>query len=245
KALVIAELDAEGTLRKSTLSAISLAKKALPALGDGFDILVLGEKAQESASALTGFGAGRVLVCADPSLAKYTAEHFAPTVAEVGRSYGLLVATATTFGKDLMPRVAARLDAAYAGDCADVSAEGGKLVYKRPMYAGNAYGYCELSTSIQVATARQSEFAPAEPSGGTSPIETVAKSAPSAAAARVEYVALDAVKSERPQLTEASIVVSGGRALKERFFEVIEPLAETLGAAIGATRAAVDAGYAP
>lgn len=245
KALVIAELDAEGSLRKSTLSAISLAKKALPALGDGFDILVLGDKAKDAAAALTGFGAGRVLVCADPSLAHYTAEHFAPTVADVGRNYGLLVATATTFGKDLMPRVAARLDAAYAGDCADVDVQGGKLVYKRPMYAGNAYGYCDLSTAIQVATARQSELAPAEPSGGNSPIEAVSKSAPGQAATRVEYVSLDAVKSERPQLTEASVVVSGGRALKEKFFEVMEPLAATLGAAIGASRAAVDAGYAP
>lgn len=245
KALVIAELDAEGSLRKSTLSAISLAKKALPALGDGFDILVLGDQAKDAAAALTGFGAGRVLVCADPSLAHYTAEHFAPTVADVGRNYGLLVATATTFGKDLMPRVAARLDAAYAGDCADVDVQGGKLVYKRPMYAGNAYGYCDLSTAIQVATARQSELAPAEPSGGNSPIEAVSKSAPGQAATRVEYVSLDAVKSERPQLTEASVVVSGGRALKEKFFEVMEPLAETLGAAIGASRAAVDAGYAP
>src|SRR5690606_9113890 len=102
-----------------------------------------------------------------------------------------------------------------------------------------------LSTPLQVATARQSEFAPAEPAGGSSPVEPVAKAPASAAAARVEYVSLDAVKSERPQLTEAGVVVSGGRALKEKFFEVMEPLADALGAAIGASRAAVDAGYAP
>lgn len=243
--LVVAELDEQGALRKSTLSAIALARKAEAALGQGFDILVLGAAPQNAAQELTGYGAGRILVCADASLGKYTAEHFAPTVAEVGKGYKLLVATATTFGKDLMPRVAARLDAAYAGDCADVAAEGGKLVYKRPMFAGNAYGYCQLSTPLQVATARQSEFAPAEPTGGSSAIETVAKAPVGQAAARVEYVSLDAVKSERPQLTEASVVVSGGRALKEKFFEVMEPLADALGAAIGASRAAVDAGYAP
>ena len=243
--LVVAELDQDGNLRKSTLSAITLAQKAEGALGGGFDLLVLGANTAAAAQELTTFGAGRVLVCEDASLAHYVAEHFAPTVAEVGKAYKLVVATATTFGKDLLPRAAARLDAAYAGDCADVATESGKLIYKRPMFAGNAYGYCELSTAIQVATARQSEFAAAEPSGSSSPIEKVAKAAPSGAAARVEYVSLDAVTSERPQLTEASAVVAGGRALKEKFFEVIEPLADALGAAIGASRAAVDAGYAP
>jgi electron transfer flavoprotein alpha subunit len=137
------------------------------------------------------------------------------------------------------------LDAAYAGDCAAVAADGGKLVYKRPMFAGNAYGYCTLGTPIQVVTARQSEFEAAAASGGASPVESVAKAAPSAAASRVEFVSLEEVKSERPELTEASVIVSGGRALKEKFFEVLEPLATALGAALGASRAAVDAGYAP
>jgi electron transfer flavoprotein alpha subunit len=243
--LVVAELDEQGALRKSTLSAIAMARKAEAALGAGFDLLVLGANTAGAVQELASYGAGRILVCDDASLGKYVAEHFTPTVAQVGQGYKLLVATATTFGKDLMPRVAGRLDAAYAGDCADALVDGGKLVFKRPMYAGNAYGYCQLSTALQVATARQSEFAPAEPTGGASTVEKVAKAAPGQAASRVEYVSLDAVTSERPQLTEASVVVSGGRALKERFFEVIEPLADALGAAIGASRAAVDAGYAP
>jgi electron transfer flavoprotein alpha subunit len=123
--------------------------------------------------------------------------------------------------------------------------DGGKLSYKRPMFAGNAFGYCELTTPIQVATARQSEFEPAAPSGGSSAIEEVKKTAPGQAALRIEFVSLDAVKSERPELGEASIVVSGGRAIKEKFFDVMEPLADVLGAAIGASRAACDAGYAP
>ncbi len=243
--LVIAELAEDGTLRKATLSAITLAKKALPAVGGSFDILVLGASTGAAAEELSQYGAGKVLTSDDASFAHYTAEQFAPTVAAVGKGYTLLVATASSFGKDLLPRVAARLEAAYAGDCADASVSGGKVVYKRPMFAGNAYGYCTLETPIQVATARQSEFEPAAPAGGKSAIEAVPKASPSSAAARVEFVSLNAVKSERPELTEAKAVVSGGRALKDKFFQVIEPLADALGAAIGASRAAVDAGYAP
>jgi electron transfer flavoprotein alpha subunit len=244
-ALVVAEISETGELKKATLSAVAFAKKAAPALGGAFSILVLGAQAKAAAAELTGFGADKVLVCEDPSLAKYTAEHFTPTVAAVGQGYALLVATATSQGKDLMPRVAARLDAGFAGDCSGVQVEGNRVVYRRPMYAGNAFGTVELTTPIQVATARQSEFDPAAPSGGSSPLESVAKAAPGAAAGRVEYVSLESVKSERPELTEARVVVSGGRALKEKFFEVLEPLAGALGAAIGASRAAVDAGYAP
>lgn len=244
-ALVIAEYSEDGTLKKSTLAAITFAQRALPTLGGSFSILVLGARAAASAATLTGYGAAKVLVCEDASLGKYTAEQFAPTVAAVGKNYGLVVATASTFGKDLLPRVAAKLDAAYAGDCAGVSAEGGKLVYKRPMFAGNVFGYCTLSTPIQVATVRQSELDAALPSGGASPLENVAKVAPGAAAGRVEFVSLEAVKSARPELSDASIIVSGGRALKEKFMEVLEPLADALGAALGASRAAVDAGYAP
>jgi electron transfer flavoprotein alpha subunit len=244
--LVVAELTEGGALRGATLSAITFAQQALPALGGTFSILVLGANANAKASELTGFGAARVIACEDASLGKYTAEHFAPTIADVGKSYGLIVATATSFGKDLMPRVAARLDAAYAADCAGLNAERGKLIYKRPMFAGNAFGFCELTSAIQVATARQSEFSAATSvAGTTSPVEEVAKVAPGAAASRVEYVSLDAVKSERPELGEAKVVVSGGRAVKEKFFDVLEPLADALGAAIGASRAAVDAGYAP
>jgi electron transfer flavoprotein alpha subunit len=244
-ALVVAEVADDGSLKKATLSAIAFAKQAAPAVGGKFSVLVLGANTKAAAAEAAAFGAEKVLVCDDASLAKYVAEHYAPTVAEVGKNHALLVATATSQGKDLMPRVAARLDAAYAGDCSGVAVEGGKLLYKRPMFAGNAFGTTELTTPIQVATVRQSEFDPAAPSGGSSPIETVQKVAPGAAASRVEFVGLDAVKSERPELTEARVVVSGGRALKEKFFQVLEPLADALGAAIGASRAAVDAGYAP
>jgi electron transfer flavoprotein alpha subunit len=243
--LVVAELTADGKVRKTTHSAITMAKQALPALGGSFSILVMGANAKAAAADLTGFGAAKVLVCEDASLANYLAEQYAPTVAEVGKGYGLIVACASSFGKDLLPRVAAKLDAAYAGDCSGLSVNGNKVVFKRPMFAGNVFGYVELGTAIQVATARQSEFEPAAASGGASPIESVAKAAPGGAAARIEHVSLEAVKSERPELGEAGIVVSGGRALKEKFFDVLDPLADVLGAAIGASRAACDAGYAP
>jgi electron transfer flavoprotein alpha subunit len=244
-ALVVAELTEDGKVRKTTLSAITMAREAAPALGGSFSILVIGAGAKAAAADLTGYGAAKVLVCDDASLKNYVAEQFAPTVAEVGKGFGLICAAASSYGKDLLPRVAARLDAAYASDCAAVSGEGGKLVFKRPMFAGNAYGYCELTTNIKVASARQSEFDAAQPGGGSSPLEDVAKVAPGQGASRVEFVSLDAVKSERPELTEADVVVSGGRAVKEKFFDIMEPLADTLGAAIGASRAACDAGYAP
>jgi electron transfer flavoprotein alpha subunit len=243
--LVVAELAEDGKLKKSTLSAITFARQALPAVGGSLTILVLGSSTAAATAELTGFGAAKILAVEDASLAHYTAEHFAPSVVAAAQGVSLVVATATSFGKDLLPRVAARLDAAYAGDCSGVAVEGGKLVYKRPMFAGNAFGYCTLETPVQVATARQSEFTPAEPSGGASPVEKLAKAAVGSAAARVEVVGLEAVKSARPELTEAKVVVSGGRALKDKFFEVMEPLADAVGAAIGASRAAVDAGYAP
>ncbi|MDF3068736.1 MAG: Electron transfer flavoprotein alpha subunit protein [Polyangiaceae bacterium] len=243
--LVVAELSEDGKLKKTTLSAITFARQALPTVGGALHIVVLGASTAQAAEELGGYGAAKIIAIEDASLAHYTAEHYAPSVAAAAQGSSLIVATASSFGKDLLPRVAARLGAAYAGDCSAVSAEGGKLLYKRPMFAGNVSGYCTLETPVQVATARQSEFSPAEPSGGSSPVEKLAKAAVGTAASRVEFVGLEAVKSARPELGDAKVVVSGGRALKEKFLEVMEPLADAVGAAIGASRAAVDAGYAP
>jgi electron transfer flavoprotein alpha subunit len=174
------------------------------------------------------------------------AELFTPTVVSTAKKgFDVVVTAASAFGKDLMPRVAAALGAGYANDISQVKAEGGKISYKRPMYAGNAYGWCEITTPVQVVSVRQSEFAPAAASGGSSPVEAVPLSPAGAGADRVSFVSFDQVKSERPELTEASVVVSGGRALKERFKEILDPLADTLNAAVGASRAACDAGYAP
>ena len=242
--LVVAELDG-GRVRRSTLSAITFARQALAARGEGtYTILALGSN--PTVDDLAVCGAERVLVADDPTLEPYLAERFTPTVAEVARAgFDLLVATASAFGKDLMPRVAARLDAAYAGDCVGVSAEASELVFERPLFAGNALGTCALTTHVQVVTVRQSEFDPAEPTGVRSPIERVPVAEPGAAASRIEQVAFDRIESTRPELTDARVVVAGGRGLKDRFFELLDPLAVELDAAIGATRAACDAGHAP
>jgi electron transfer flavoprotein alpha subunit len=243
--LVVAELS-DGSVRKTTHSAISAARKINQLTGGSFSILVIGGAAAKAAAAeLAGFGAARVLVSSDTSLQNYLAERYAPVVAAQAKGFDVVVATASSYGKDLMPRVSARLDAAYVADISDVLAEGGELVFKRPMYAGNAYGFASIVTPQKLVTVRQSEFEAAEASGGQSAIAEVPVAAPGAAAQRVEFVSLDQVKSERPELAEARVVVSGGRALKDQFFQVIEPLADALGAAIGASRAACDAGYAP
>jgi electron transfer flavoprotein alpha subunit len=245
KILVVAEI-ASGKLKTSTLSAITFARAAAIAVGGTFSILAIGgEGTAAAAKSLEAFGAEQLLVCEDASLNVYLAERYAPTVAAVATAFSLVVATATSFGKDLIPRAAARLDASYAGDCCGVCAHEQGLAYKRPMFAGNAFGTVVLSTPRQAATVRQSAFEAAAPSGGATPTESVALAGPGAAAGRVEFVSSDEVQSERPELAEAKTVISGGRALKERFFDVLEPLADQLGAAIGASRAACDAGYAP
>jgi electron transfer flavoprotein alpha subunit len=240
KTLVIAELM-DGHVRKSTNSAITFARN----VGAPFSILVLGAGAAAAAAELTGYGAEKVLVADDASFKDPVAERFAPTVAAVAKDFDIVAVTASSFGKDLAPRVAAKLDAGYAPDISAVKADGGKLSYKRPMYAGNAYGHCEVTTPKQVVSVRQSEFTAAEPSGGASPVEAAAVTPADPAAARVELISLEAAKSERPDLGEARVIVSGGRALKEKFAEVLDPLAGLLGAAVGASRAACDAGYAP
>jgi electron transfer flavoprotein alpha subunit len=239
--LVIAEM-LDGKVRKSTHSAITFARNT----GGTFSILVLGQGAKAAAAEVTGYGAQKVLVCDDAYLANPLVERLAPTVAAVAKSgFDVLAVTASSFGKDLAPRVAAKLGAGYAPDISSVKSEGGKLTYRRPVFAGNAYATCTVNTAVQVVSARQSEFAAAEPSGGASPIEDVALAAKDPAADRVQFIGLDAAKSERPDLGEARVIVSGGRALKEKFADVLDPLAGLLGAAVGASRAACDAGYAP
>ena len=243
--LVVAELS-EGKVKKTTHSAITFAKQVAQGTGGSFSILVVGAGAKAAAGELAGFGAKAVLAADDAKLANYVAEKFAPTVVSTAKNgFGIVVACASSYGKDLLPRVAAALDAGYATDIAAVSVDGGKVVYKRPMFAGNAYGYCTISTPIQVVSVRQSEFAPAEASGGSSPVQDVAVAPAGPGADRVEFVSFDQVKSARPALGEAKVIVSGGRALKERFNEILEPLADALGAGVGASRAACDAGYAP
>jgi electron transfer flavoprotein alpha subunit len=241
--LVVAEL-LDGGLRRSSLSAVRFAREVAQGTGGGYDVLAIGEGADKAASELAGFGVRKIFTAEIGD--GYVAERYAPTIAELAKSggYGVLAATATTYGKDLMPRVAARLEAGVASDIASVAIDGGKLVYRRPMYAGNVFGYCTVESAVQVVTVRQTEFEAAEESGGSSTTES-ASIAEDPAAARVEFVSLVQQKSQRPELAEADIVVSGGRALKsaENFKTVLEPLVDVLGAAMGASRAACDAGY--
>jgi electron transfer flavoprotein alpha subunit len=240
--LVVAEFS-EGKLRRTTHSAVTFARR----LGGGYVVLLSGGGAGVAAAAeeLSKLGAAGVLVAEDASLERYSAERYAPIVATVAkeRGVGVVCAAASAFGKDLLPRVAARLGAGYAADVTDVSVADGAPTYKRPMFAGNAFGVCRVTTPVAVVSVRQSAFVAAEPTGETAPIAKVAVTPPGAGAERVSWVKFDQVKSERPELTEARVVISGGRALKERFYEVMNPLADVLGAAVGASRAACDAGY--
>jgi electron transfer flavoprotein alpha subunit len=239
--LVVAEL-LEGKARKTTLCGVTAAKQIAEGTGGSFDILSIGDGASAAADELTGYGAGKVLKA--EIAGGYTCEKYAATVAEVGKGYDVIVACASTYGKDLLPRVAAKLDAGVASDISAVNVDGGKVSYTRPMYAGNVFGTVEITSDKQVVTVRQSEFDAASESGGSSAVEDVAVQT-DPAADKVEFLGVEVVKSERPELTEADIVVSGGRALKsaDNFTSVIEPLVDALGAAMGASRAACDAGY--
>jgi electron transfer flavoprotein alpha subunit len=241
--LVVAELI-DGGLRKTTLSAISAARTIASGTGGAFDVLAIGAGAKKAAGEVAGFGARKVL--ATEVAGGYLAEGYAATVAAAAKSYGVVVVTASTYGKDLLPRVAGKLNAGIASDISKVSVEGGKIQYKRPVYAGNVFATVEVTTPVQLVSVRQSEFEAAAPSGGSSPIEDLAVVA-DPATSKVQFVSLESVKSTRPELAEASTVVSGGRALKssENFKTVLEPLVDAFGAAMGASRAACDAGYVP
>ena len=239
--LVVAEL-LEGKARKTTLCAVTAAKQIAEGTGGTFDILSIGEGAAGAAGELGGYGAAKIMTA--EIAGGYTSEKYAPTTSEVAKGYDIIVACASAFGKDLLPRVAAKLGAGVASDISQVQVEGGKLSYTRPMYAGNVFGTLEVLSDKQVVTVRQSEFDAAAESGGSSPVEEVAVQT-DPLADRVEFLGIEVVKSERPELSEADVVVSGGRALKsaENFTSVIEPLVDALGAAMGASRAACDAGY--
>ena len=216
--LIVAEA-AEGKLKKTTHSAVTFARTAAQALGGTYSILVIGAGVAGAVEEAKALGADKILVADDASLKDYVAERYAPTVAAVAKGYAVVVGTASAYGKDLLARVAGRLGAGYASDISDVIVDGG-LKYKRPMFAGNAFGIVVINTPIQIVSVRQSAFAAAEPTGGSSAVESVAVVAPSAGAARLEFVSFDQVKSERPELAEAKVVVAGGRALKERFNEI-------------------------
>ena len=242
--LVVAEHQ-EGAFKKTTLSTIAAAKAYAGLAGGEVDALVLGSGAASVADTVAAFGVRKVLLCDAPAFARYLAVTFAPAVGQVvkDKGYGAVFTPASTFGKDFMPRLSGLLDAPLASDIVGLAKDGEKLLVKRPMYAGNAIATVELSGSPLLFTVRQTAFDAAAASGAKAPVEAVSVSADAAGSA---FVSRQETKSERPELTEARVIVSAGRGIKaQENFKLVEELADQFHAAIGASRAAVDAGWAP
>ena len=234
--LIIADADG-ATLRDATHKTVTAAQ----AVGGDIDILVAGKGVKAAADAAAKIaGVRKVLVAESDALGQGLAEAFQSLVVPLMAGYDALLVPATAQGKNIAPRIAAKLDVAQISDVIEVvSAD----TFVHPIYAGNALETVQSSDAKKVLTVRASAFAPAA-EGGSAAVETIdAGAAPSG----VTFVSQEMVKSDRPELAGAKIVVSGGRALgsEEEFKAVIDPLADKLGAAVGASRAAVDAGYAP
>jgi len=235
-ALVIAEHD-NASIKSATLNAITAAKQA----GGDVHVLVAGSNAGAAAAAAAQIaGVTKVLHADGAQFADGLAENVAAQVLAVASGYSHIVFPATAAGKNVAPRVAAKLDVSQVSEITKVvSAD----TFQRPIYAGNAIATVQSSDAVKVLTVRGTAFEAAG-NGGSAAVETVAAVGDSGTSA---FVGREVTKSERPELTAAKIVVSGGRALgsADKFNEVMSPLADKLGAALGASRAAVDAGYAP
>ncbi len=242
--LVVAE-HLDGALRKVTRSVITFARDAAELTGGDVDVLLLGSDVDAVAEELAQYGVSRVLYANDSAYANYLAENYAPAIAAAAEETdaAIVCAPASTTGKDLLPRVAASLEAGMVSDAISVSDDDG-LKFRRPLWAGNVITTVEVVTPVKVVSVRTTDFDAAEPSGDATPVESFDPGvAPSETA---EFVSFDQVKSERPELTDAEVVVAGGRGLRSgENFEMIMDLADTLGGAVGASRAAVDSGYAP
>ncbi len=235
--LIVAETK-DGALRNTTLPAVTAARMVKDGLGGQVIGLVIGQGIGDAANTLAGY-CDKVVAVDDAKFANYLAGPYAFAVNEVAAAEDakVVLASATTFGKDLMPRVAVKLDAGLASDIVGVE---GPMTYKRPMWAGNVVGKVEVVTDKAVVTVRGTDFDAPEAGGAGA----VAAFSSAAGDAGVEFVGFEAVVSERPELTEAKVVVSGGRGLKSgEQFGLVYQLADKLGAAVGATRAVVDAGW--
>ena len=225
--------------KSATLHPLTAARM----LGTEVDILVAGGAADEAAAAAAALpGVSRVLQADAPYLATPTAENIAATTlgALERGSYTHIVAAATSFGKNALPRIAAKLDVAQVSDITGIESPD---TFVRPIYAGNAFATVRSNDAIKVITIRATAFDAVEATGGNAPIEKIA-AAPDVTTSKV--VGQELTKSERPELTSARVVVSGGRGMASGDnFKLLEALADKLHAAIGASRAAVDAGYVP
>jgi len=235
--LLLADHD-NATLGSATARALSAARE----LGADVHVLIAGSNAKPAAEAAAKLdGVAKVLLADDPSLDHQRAEPVAALVLSLAKDYDAIVAPATSSGKNILPRVAALLDVMQISDIIKVVSPN---TFERPIYAGNAIETVESTDAKKVITVRGAAFPAAKEGAAAAPIETVAVTPAESGSA---FVSESLSKSDRPELTAARIVVSGGRALgsSEKFNEVLLPLADKLHAAVGASRAAVDAGYAP
>lgn len=245
KILVLAEHE-KGSLKKITQNTIEFARQYAAKSGGSFDIAVLGHNIGGIAAKLTGFGAATVYTADHAELAQPLAGSYAKVLADVAKAAGATVVagSASSLGKDILPRVAVRLGAGMASDVIGLTDTKEGIALRRPMWAGNLVGDVIIDTPVQVVSVRSAGFDAAAESGGASAIASFAAD-PQTAAGRARFVSFEGVVSSRPDLAEAGVVVAGGRGLKDKFNQVTEPLADLLGAAIGASRAAVDDGFAP
>ncbi len=236
-ALVIAEHD-NASIKGATLNTVTAAA----ACGGEVHVLVAGHNAAAAAQAAAQIaGVSKVIHADSEGLAHGLAENVAAQVLAIAGHYSHILFPATASGKNVAPRVAAKLDVAQISDITKVESAD---TFERPIYAGNAIAAVQSSDTVKVITVRTTGFDAAGATGGNAAVESAAAQADSG---KSSYVGSEIAKSDRPELTAAKIIVSGGRALgsSEKFNEVMTPLADKLGAAIGASRAAVDAGYAP
>ncbi len=243
--LVIAQVM-DGQVKKSTNSSVTFASKVAASLDGTYSIMALGDNLSAASDTLAKLGAEKVYLAEGAGLDNGIAEQWVPTIAERVAADGIkvVVSPASSIGKDVMPRLSARLDAGMASDVVAVTAEGDVLTYTRPMYAGNVNGAVQIATDIHVVTVRATELDPFAPVDAASPVEKIAAAAPEEAMARLQFKGFEKSVSERPDLAEASVVVTGGRGLKAKEnFNIVEDLADLLGGAVGATRAAVDSGF--
>jgi electron transfer flavoprotein alpha subunit len=235
--LVIAEHD-HGSLKGATLNTITAAAQC----GGDVHVLIAGHNAGEAAQQAARIaGVSKVLLADAPQLGEQLAENVAAQVLAVAGSYSHLLFPATAHGKNVAPRVAARLDVQQVSEISKVVAPD---TFERPIYAGNAIATVQSADKVKVITVRTTGFDAAATEGGGAAVEAIPAVNDSG---RSSFVGREVTKSDRPELTAAKIIVSGGRALgsSDKFTDVLTPLADKLGAALGASRAAVDAGYAP
>ena len=236
-ALVIAEHD-NHSIKGATLNTVTAAAQA----GGDVHVLVAGSNAGAAAAAAAQIaGVSKVIHADEAGLGHGLAENVTAQVLAVAANYSHIVFPATASGKNIAPRVAAKLD---VGQVSDITKVISPDTFERPIYAGNAIATVQATDAVKVLTVRTTGFDPAAATGGSAAIETLVAVAASAA---TTFVGSEIAKNDRPELTAAKIIVSGGRALgsSEKFMEVMTPLADKLGAALGASRAAVDAGFAP